>query len=60
MGGAAAHREFEELIVFRIAADGDPRVHIDPFRFGGQSRQEISNISIVDVATELFPAQNFV
>jgi len=57
---APAHREFEELIVFRITANRNSHINFNPFRLARQSRQKASNIFLVYIAKELFPAQDFI
>jgi hypothetical protein len=56
----AAHGKLKELVVLLIATRLDPSVHIDPFRLTRQSGKKASNVFLVDVAAEPFPAQHLV
>ncbi len=55
-----AHREFQELIVLRIAASYNSHINLNPFRLARQGRQKVSNIFLIYVSKEFFPAEDFV
>lgn len=56
----AAYSKFKELVVFRITTRGDPRAHIHPLDLARQRRKEPSDVFLIDIAPESFPAQNFI
>lgn len=60
VGGMAAHSEFEELVVFGIAASCYLHVHADPLSLARQSGEKTSNILLINISPELFSAQDFV
>jgi len=55
-----AHGNFQKLIVLRIAANPNSHIHLNPFRLARQSRQKVSNIFLIYVSMEFFPAEDFV
>jgi len=58
--GMSAHRDFEKLVVFRIAASRNSHINLNPFSLARQSRQKISNIFLIYVSEEFSPAENFI
>ncbi len=52
----AAHSEFEELVVLRIAAGRDPYIHVDPFGLSSQGGEKASNIFLIYISNEFFSA----
>jgi hypothetical protein len=56
----AAHREFQELVVLRIATSLYPRPHVNPFRLARQRRKNRSNLFLVHIAAEPLSAQDSV
>lgn len=57
---AAAQSEFEEFIVFWIAASCNPYLRVIPFGLAREGRKKTSNIFLIDVPAELFPIEDFV
>ena len=60
VGRMATHSEFEELVVLRIPASCYLYIHIDPLSLARQSREETSNIFLINISAELVSAQYFV
>ncbi len=60
VGRTATQSKFEELVVPGIAASRYPYSHINPLSLARQSREKSSNIFLIDISTELFPAQNLI
>ena len=56
----AAHREFKELVVFRIAASRNSHINLNPFSLARQSRQKTSNVFLIYISKEFLPAQDFI
>jgi|GEM_PF-6067260 len=54
---SAAHGKFEKLVVFRITASRNPYINLNPFGLARQSRQKASNIFLICISTEFFPAE---
>lgn len=54
------HSQFEELVVLRIAANRNSHINLNPFRLARQSSQKASNIFLIYVSKEFFPAEDFV
>ena len=57
---APAHREFQELIVFRITASRNSYINLNPFRLERQSRQKASNIFFVYISKKFFPPEDLI
>ncbi len=60
VGRVAAYRKFQEFVVLGITASCDAHIDIDPLSLARQSRDEGSDIFLIDVPAELLSTQNFV
>jgi hypothetical protein len=58
MRSVATHSEFEELVVLRISAGRDPRIHLDPLGLSSQGGEKTSNIFLIYISNEFFSAKN--
>ena len=58
--GATAYREFEELVILRIAAGSYALVHVYVFSLASQSRKKVPDILLIDIPPESLSVQDFV
>jgi len=55
----ALYREFKELIITGIATGADVGLNVNPQSLAGECCQKDSDIFLINVPAEVFPAQNF-
>ena len=56
----AAYGEFEEFVVFRIAASVYSNFHDDPFSLARQCREKTPDVFLINISPELSCGQNSV
>ena|GEM_PF-4169969 len=58
--GAAAQREFQELVVFWIAAGGDGNIDLNPIGFAHEGGEKPPRVFERNIFSELLSAEDFV